>query len=160
VLIFERIEWPALFFFGGLFVLVGGLVETGVISATSEWILQYVTTTGTAIFAITWFSAIASGIVDNIPLTAAMIPLIQDMALSPAIDEYPLWWALSLGACLGGNMTSVGASANVVVLGILDREGNSISVIDFFKVGFFVMVITVSIGLFMLYLMFPEAVPW
>jgi Na+/H+ antiporter NhaD/arsenite permease-like protein len=160
ILIFERIEWPALFFFGGLFVLVGGLVETGVISQLAEWLLQYVTNTGTAIFVVASFSALASGIVDNIPLTAAMIPLIKNMALSPSIDEYPLWWALSLGACLGGNMTSVGASANVVVLGILDREGHSISFVDFFKIGVIITFVTVSIGIIMLYIMFPEAAPW
>lgn len=158
-LIFEKIEWTALFFFGGLFILVGGLVETGVISAVAHWIVSMITDTGGAMIAIIWFSAIASGIVDNIPLTAAMIPLIQEMGQNPSIHTYPLWWALSLGACLGGNMTAIGSSANVVVLGILEREGQGISFVEFFKVGIWVMMLTVFIGMIILFLMFPAYLP-
>ena len=153
--IFEKIEWTALFFFGGLFVLVGGLINTGVITDISLFMLDYVHTTGEAMFIIAWFSAIASAIVDNIPLTAALIPLIQDIgAESSAINIYPLWWALSLGACLGGNGTAIAASANVVVLGISDREGIKITFYDFLKIGLLVLFVTVAIGLGMLYIMF------
>ena len=117
--------------------------------------LDYVHTTGEAMFIIAWFSAIASAIVDNIPLTAALIPLIQDIgAESSAINIYPLWWALSLGACLGGNGTAIAASANVVVLGISDREGIKITFYDFLKIGMLVLFVTVAIGLGMLYIMF------
>jgi len=150
--IFEKIEWPALFFFGGLFVIVGALVETGVISDIAIFLIAHVNTTGEAMFIIAWFSAFASAIVDNIPLTAALIPLIHDMGAT--MDIYPLWWALSLGACMGGNGTAIAASANVVVLGIADREGIKISFMDFLKIGMLVLVVTVAVGLGMLYLMY------
>lgn len=153
--IFEKVEWTALFFFGGLFVLVGGLVETGVINDLALMMTSSLTDTGEAMFVIAWFSAIASAIVDNIPLTAALIPLIQDIGLNTTtIDIYPLWWALSLGACLGGNGTAIAASANVVVLGIAEREGIKITFFDFLKIGMFVLFVTVAIGLGILYIMF------
>jgi len=142
--IFEKIEWPALFFFGGLFVVVGALVQTGVIATVAEFVVENVHSEGEAILIIAWFSAIASAIVDNIPLTATLIPLIQDM--SGAMNIYPLWWALSLGACLGGNGTVIGASANVVVLGIAARNGHTISFVEFLKVGMLVLFVTVAIG--------------
>ncbi|WP_292386340.1 ArsB/NhaD family transporter [Methanoculleus sp. UBA430] len=142
--IFEKIEWPALFFFGGLFVVVGALVQTGVIASVAQFVVENVHSEGEAILIIAWFSAIASAIVDNIPLTATLIPLIQDM--SGSMDVYPLWWALSLGACLGGNGTVIGASANVVVLGIAARNGFTISFVEFLKVGMLVLFVTVAIG--------------
>ncbi len=143
--ILERIEWTAIFFFIGLFILVGSLVETGVIQRTAEWIMGYIGNTGEALVIITWFSALSSAIVDNIPLTAAMIPLIK--AMGGTMNVYPLWWALSLGACLGGNGTAIGASANVVVIGIAAREGIRISFMDFLKVGVVIMMVTVAIGM-------------
>ncbi len=142
--IFEKIEWPALFFFGGLFIIVGALEETGTIAQVAKWVLNHVHTSGEALLAITWFSAFSSAIVDNIPLTAAMIPLIKHMGTS--MDVYPLWWALSLGACLGGNGTAIGASANVVVIGIAEREGIRITFGDFLKVGMVIMIVTVATG--------------
>ncbi|MHC1630423.1 MAG: ArsB/NhaD family transporter [Methanoculleaceae archaeon] len=151
-LIFERVEWGTLFFFGGLFVVVGALVETGVISDISGFLVTRINSTSDAMFLIAWFSAFSSAIVDNIPLTAALIPLIHDM--SGTIDPYPLWWALSLGACLGGNGSAIGASANVVVIGIAERENIRITFFDFLKMGMLIMVVTVSVGLGLLYLMF------
>jgi Na+/H+ antiporter NhaD/arsenite permease-like protein len=150
--IFEKIEWTALFFFAGLFVIVGALVNTGIIEMISLYMIDMVSTPFEAMFIITWFSAIASAIVDNIPLTAALIPLIHDM--SATMDVYPLWWALSLGACMGGNGTAIAASANVVVLGVAAREGISISFMEFLKVGMVVLVITVAVGFVMLCAMF------
>ncbi|HQC34251.1 MAG TPA: ArsB/NhaD family transporter [Methanoculleus sp.] len=150
--IFEKIEWPALFFFGGLFVIVGALVETGVIASIASVMVENVGSTGEAMFIVTWFAAIASAIVDNIPLTAAMIPLIHD--LGTTMDVYPLWWSLALGACLGGNGTAIGASANVVVIGIAEREGIGITFIDFLKVGMLVLFVTVGVGFGMLWLTF------
>jgi len=147
--ILEKVEWTAIFFFIGLFILVGALVQTGVIDRTARWIMGYIDNTGEALLIITWFSAIASAVVDNIPLTAAMIPLIK--AMGSSMDIYPLWWALSLGACLGGNGTAIGASANVVVIGIAAREGVKISFMDFLKVGAIVMAVTVAVGLGMLW---------
>jgi len=150
--IFEKIEWPALFFFGGLFVVVGALVQTGVIASVAEFVVENVHSEGEAILIIAWFAAIASAIVDNIPLTATLIPLIQGM--SGSMDIYPLWWALSLGACLGGNGTVIGASANVVVLGIAARNGFTISFVEFLKVGMLVLFVTVAIGTAFLWLSF------
>jgi len=148
--ILEKIEWPALFFFGGLFIIVGALVETGLISQVAGFVVAHVHTTGEAMILIAWFAAFASAIVDNIPLTATLIPLINDMGTS--MDVGPLWWALSLGACLGGNGTAIGASANVVVIGIAEREGINISFVDFLKIGLVVLVVSVAIGLGILWL--------
>ncbi|NJE09050.1 transporter [Thermococcus sp. M39] len=148
--IFEKIEWPALFFFGGLFIIVGALEETGTIAKVAEWVLTHIHTQGQALLVITWFSAFSSAIVDNIPLTAAMIPLIKHMGAS--MNVYPLWWALSLGACLGGNGTAIGASANVVVIGIAEREGIKITFGEFLKVGMVIMVVTVAIGVGILWI--------
>ncbi|AIF70319.1 transporter [Palaeococcus pacificus DY20341] len=142
--ILEKIEWPALFFFGGLFIIVGSLEETGVILQVAQWMISHIHSQGGALFVISWFSAFASAIVDNIPLTAAMIPLIKNMGAS--MNIYPLWWALSLGACLGGNGTAIGASANVVVIGIAEREGIKITFGDFLKVGAIIMTLTVAVG--------------
>jgi Na+/H+ antiporter NhaD/arsenite permease-like protein len=151
-MILEKIEWPALFFFGGLFIVVGALVQTGVTAAIADGVVGTVGTTGEAMILITWFAADASAIVDNIPLTAAMIPLIQD--LGGTMDIYPLWWALSLGACLGGNGSAIGASANVVVLGVSEREGITITFLYFLKLGLLVMGVTVAVGLGILRVMF------
>ncbi|WP_067051342.1 ArsB/NhaD family transporter [Methanofollis ethanolicus] len=150
--IFEKIEWPALFFFGGLFIVVGALVETGLISQLASFVIGHVDSTTEAMIIIAWFAAFASAIVDNIPLTATLIPLITEMGQT--MDVYPLWWALSLGACLGGNGTAIAASANVVVIGIAEREGVSITFMDFLKMGMLVLVITVAAGLGVLLLMY------
>ncbi|CCJ35308.1 permease [Methanoculleus bourgensis MS2] len=150
--IFEKIEWPALFFFGGLFIVVGALVETGMIAALAEFVVSNVHSQGEAMLIIAWFAALASAIVDNIPLTATLIPLIHDMGAS--MDTYPLWWALSLGACLGGNGTAIGASANVVVVGIAARNEIPITFVDFLKVGMLVLFVTVGIGSALLWLRF------
>ncbi|MEO2151312.1 MAG: ArsB/NhaD family transporter [Thermococcus sp.] len=140
----EKVEWATLFFFGGLFILVGALVETGVIAQVANWMMNHIHSESEAIFLISWFSAFASAVVDNIPFTATMIPLIK--AMGTTLNTYPLWWALSLGACLGGNGTAIGASANVVVIGIAHREGIEITFADFLKVGMVVMISTVALG--------------
>jgi Na+/H+ antiporter NhaD/arsenite permease-like protein len=150
--ILEKIEWPALFFFGGLFIVVGALVETGVIASLATFVVSNVSSTGEAMLIIAWFAAFASAIVDNIPLTATLIPLINGMG--GAMDIYPLWWALSLGACLGGNGSAIGASANVVVLGIAERNRIKISFIEFLKVGMVILVVTVAVGTMILWVKF------
>ncbi|WP_458412424.1 ArsB/NhaD family transporter [Schinkia sp. CFF1] len=139
--VFHSVEWVTIFFFAGLFTLVGGLVDAGIIKSLAAKALEL--TNGhipTAAILILWVSGIASAFIDNIPFVATMIPLIQDMAVgmglsvdSPQINA--LWWALSLGACLGGNGTLIGASANVIVAGIAAREGNGFSYMDFLKIG-------------------------
>jgi Na+/H+ antiporter NhaD/arsenite permease-like protein len=149
--IFREIEWTALFFFGGLFIVVGALVQTGLISDAASVIAGSLGASGSnGILIIAWFSALASAFVDNIPLTATMIPLIQD--LGTAMDVSDLWWALSLGACLGGNGTAIGASANIVVLGIAEENDIAITFKEFIKMGMPVLFVTVGIGSFLLLL--------
>jgi Na+/H+ antiporter NhaD/arsenite permease-like protein len=128
------IEWPTLFFFVGLFVLVGGLEERGAI----EEIAQAVgTVTGgdrsAELLGIAWVSAIGSAIVDNIPFTATMIPVVEQ--LQGGADDDAYWWALSLGACFGGNATLVAAAANVAAAGMAQRAGVPIGFLTFLKVG-------------------------
>ncbi len=148
--ILEKVEWTTLFFFGGLFLIVGSLVETGFIGQIAQWITSHVHTEGEAMLVIAWFSALASAVIDNIPFTATMIPIIK--AMEASLNTYPLWWALSLGACLGGNGTAIGASANVVVIGIAAREDIRITFMDFLKMGILVMVLTVVVGVGILWL--------
>lgn len=133
------IEWTTLFFFFGLFITVEAVVEVGLIEIVADAALQL---TGgnlklTSILLI-WFSAIASGIVDNIPYTATMIPLVT--SLGQAMPADPLWWSLALGACLCGNLTLVGAAANVVVASIAEKSGHPISFKHFFRYGVIVTI--------------------
>lgn len=150
---FRSVEWPTLFFFIGLFVLVGGLVETGIISMVAEWVVHL--TGGNALSAsmlILWLSALASAFIDNIPLVATMIPMIRDMG-SMGLDHLePLWWSLALGACLGGNGTLIGASANLIAAGMSAKEGEPISFVRYLKYGLPLMVITILISSVYIYL--------
>ncbi|MEK6745147.1 MAG: ArsB/NhaD family transporter [Nitrospirota bacterium] len=156
--ILAEIEWPTIFFFMGLFIIVGGVVKVGLIKSLS---LQMLALTDGNLFAtsmiIIWFSAFASAIVDNIPYVATMNPLIIEMAqqLWPNLsgvqllqhpDLMPLWWSLALGACLGGNATAIGASANVIVIGMAEKAGKRISFLKFMAYGVPVMVLTVAIS--------------
>lgn len=139
--VYYAVEWGTIFFFAGLFTIVGGLVEVGVINSMAKGLLEL--TEGhipTAAIMILWVSGIASAFIDNIPFVAAMIPLIQDMAVgmnyTPTSSEIEvIWWSLSLGACLGGNGTLFGASANIIVAGLAAKEGNRFSYLDFLKIG-------------------------
>lgn len=147
--VLKSVEWETIFFFVGLFIMVGGLVELGVIKLLSEKILEV--TRGNLILTgnlILWFSGLLSGVVDNIPYVATMIPLVKGIqaTLSDPAAADPLWWALSLGACLGGNLTLVGASANVVSAGIAARNGHPISFVRFTKYGLGVGVLTLLIS--------------
>lgn len=155
----HQVEWSVLLFFAGLFVMVKGVEEAGLLELAA---INAVELTGgnlaSATFVILWLSAIASAIVDNIPFTATMIPIVQSMSSNPAVasqiastGENPLWWALSLGACLGGNATLVAASANVVVAGISERMGYPISFREFFKYGAPITFITVLLSGVLLY---------
>jgi len=141
---FSRIEWLAIFFFAGLFVLVGALVETGVIKMLAAEAVKLTNGNLTAsAMLILWMSAIASAFIDNIPFVATMIPLIKDMGTMGITDLTPLWWALSLGACLGGNGTLVGASANVVVASMAAQRGHKISFLKFMAIAFPLMLISI-----------------
>jgi len=144
----QVVEWPVIFFFIGLFVVVGALEETGVIEKVAAWSLEM--TGGNKVatgMLILWLSAVASSFVDNIPFVATMIPLIQDMGrLGGITDLNFLWWSLSMGACLGGNGTIIGASANVVVIGMAEKMGEKISFLGFMKVGFPLMLMSIVIA--------------
>ncbi len=142
-----EIEWPTIFFFISLFILVGALEDVGVIHFLAEKMLHL--TRGdiflTAML-ILWGSAIASAFLDNIPFVATMIPLIASIGQMSSMSITPLWWALALGACLGGNGTLVGASANVIASGMLEKQGFKLSFVEYMKVGFPVMLVSVAIS--------------
>ena len=140
------VEWSTILFFIGLFVVVGGLNSTGIISAAANWLLALIDNNlVVAMMLILWASAILSAFLDNIPFVAAMIPLIMTMGDS-GMNIMPLWWALSLGACLGGNGSLIGASANVVLAGIGAKNGHPITFAKFLKVGFPLMLISIVIS--------------
>ena len=161
------VEWKTIFFFIGLFVLVGGLVKVGVIRYLADQLVAV--TRGNlagSTMAVLWGSAILSAAVDNIPYVAAMNPLIVDLArsLHPDISDYatlvhqpdiiPLWWALALGACLGGNGTLIGASANVVIVDLARKAGYRITFWQFFKFGFPVMLGSITLSAVYLWMIF------
>lgn len=153
VKVLSKIEWPAIFFFGGLFILVGALVETGVIRMLAA---EAIKATGgdveaTAIL-ILWMSAFASAFIDNIPFVATLIPLIQDMGQMGLTNLDPMWWSLALGACLGGNGTLIGASANVVVASMSAQRGRPISFLGFMKVALPIMTFTIIISNIYIYI--------
>jgi len=156
--VLAEVEWPTIFFFMGLFIIVGGVAKVGLIKWMS---LQMLDLTQGNMFAtsmvIMWFSAFASEIVDNIPYVATMNTLVMDMAkeLWPNLsgtqllhhpDLMPVWWSLALGACLGGNGSAIGASANVIVVGMSERIDRKITFLKFMLYGMPVMIITVAIA--------------
>lgn len=151
--VLSKIEWLAIFFFAGLFILVGALVETGVIKmlAAEAVALTQGSVEATAIL-ILWMSAIASAFIDNIPFVATMIPLIKDMGQMGLSNLEPMWWSLALGACLGGNGTLIGASANVVVASLAAQHGRQISFIGFMKVAFPCMILSIILSTAYVYL--------
>jgi len=161
----HNVEWPVIFFFIGLFVLVGSLEKVGVIEAIAAAALDV---TGGAMLPtamlILWMSGIASAFVDNIPFVATMIPLIKNMGqmmgvTDPAALNF-FWWSLSLGACLGGNGTIIGASANVVVIGMAEKRGSRITFVKFFVIAFPLMIMSLVLASAYMYLwfIFPETI--
>jgi Na+/H+ antiporter NhaD/arsenite permease-like protein len=145
----REVEWPTLLFFVGLFVLVGGLEVTGFIGRIAELLIDIGGSPALTAMLVMWGSAIASGIVDNIPFTATMIPVIQEFAQAEGLSEAevrPLWWALAIGADFGGNFTLIGASANVVVAGMSERAGRKISFVKFMAYGIPVTLISLVVA--------------
>jgi Na+/H+ antiporter NhaD/arsenite permease-like protein len=132
----KEIEWSTLFFFVGLFILVDAIVATGIVGTFADGLAEATAgNAAVAAIALLWFSGFASAIVDNIPYTATAIPVVERL-IGSGMHTDALWWCLSLGACLGGNMTIIGASANVVVANMADRAGYRITFIQFFRYGF------------------------
>jgi Na+/H+ antiporter NhaD/arsenite permease-like protein len=151
----KDVEWPTLAFFAGLFVMVGGLVATGVIDRIARAAADAIE--GRLLLAsmvLVWASAALSAIVDNIPYVATMTPIVEELVSSNSHHSAKevLWWALALGADLGGNATAIGASANVVVLGIAERNGERISFWQFTRYGIVVTLVTIAISTVYLWL--------
>ncbi len=143
--ILQHVEWSTLMFFVGLFIAVEGVVAAGLIDMAAAWLIELtggnlrVTT-----LSLLWFSAVASGIVDNIPYATTMLPIVE--ALGEVMPVMPLWWALALGADLGGNLTLVGASANVVAASIAERSGHKLTFGMFLRYGVVTVIVSLSIS--------------
>ncbi|WP_251212356.1 SLC13 family permease [Adlercreutzia murintestinalis] len=152
-----QVEWTTLVFFAGLFIIVGAMTATGVIDMLADWLVNV---TGGNVFltmlVLLFGSAIISAFLDNIPFVATMIPILLALG-ADGMDVTPLWWAVSLGACLGGNGTLIGASANVVLSDISRKNGHTITFAQYFKTGFPLMLMTVCIAAVYLVLRFPPA---
>ena len=152
--VFHEVDWTTLIFFAGIFIIIGGAEESGMIDILSKGALGI---TGgepwTTFFVVIWLSAIASAFVDNVPFAATMIPVIstltQNESISAAFGGFainPLWWALALGAGLGGNGTLIGSSAGIIAVGLAEKQGYTITFNRFFKVGFPFMIFTTTIA--------------
>lgn len=151
---FREVEWNTIFFFIGLFVIIGAFEAAGGIKLMADWLLNV--TAGSqkvASFVILWASGILSGIIDNIPYTATMAPMIQEIQLQQGREfVLPMWWSLSLGACLGGNLTIIGAAANVIVSENSAKHGHPIQFLKFMKYGIIVVFISLSLSSIYIYL--------
>jgi Na+/H+ antiporter NhaD/arsenite permease-like protein len=152
--VFHEVDWTTLIFFAGIFIIIGGAEESGMIDILSKGALSI---TGgepwTTFFVVVWLSAVASSFVDNIPFAATMIPLVstlsQNESISAAFGGFsinPLWWALALGAGLGGNGTLIGSSAGIIAVGLAEKQGHIITFNRFLKIGFPFMIFTTAIA--------------
>lgn len=146
-----NVDWPTIFFILGFFVIVGAMTSTGAIHLLAQW---SVALTGKNVTALTmmvlWLSAIISAFLDNIPIVTAMVPFIKGIGAMTGISMVPLWWALALGGVLGGNGTIIGASSNIIVVGAARRNGYPITYLDYFKVAFPLMILSIVFSSFYL----------
>ena len=155
----HEVEWPTLIFFAFLFIVVGAAEDTGLIQVIAEWVRNMAAgNLITGILLIIWVSAIASALVDNIPFTATMLPIVAFLTESiPDAEGGILWWSLALGACLGGNATMIGASANVVTVGLAEKSGYEISFMRYIKICAIPTFITLVIAtLWIIYIDLPS----
>jgi len=144
--VLREVEWSTLFFFVGLFILVEAIVSVGIVGGFADWLARATEGDGAvAAIALLWFSALASAIIDNIPYTATAIPVVERL-VADGMAAQPLWWSLALGACLGGNLTIIGASANVVVANLAAREGHPIRFVEFLRYGAAVVAVSLVIS--------------
>jgi len=168
--ILADVEWPTIFFFIGLFIIIGGIVKVGLVEDMSRAMINVTNPQPDDMTLLSmvmlWFSAISSAVVDNIPFVATMNPLLIDMVHKVyGVDAgmatvnhiqhqamMPVWWSLALGACLGGNGSPIGASANVIVVGLSDKAGHKISFVQFLKYGLPVMFLTIALSTVYIYL--------
>ena len=154
--IFKEVEWNTIFFFIGLFIIIGGLEASGGIALMAKWLLNVTqgSQKATALL-ILWGSGLISGVIDNIPYTATMTPMIAEIQKVMGSDyAFPLWWCLSLGACLGGNLTIIGAAANVIVSETANTQGYSMSFMKFMKYGVVVVLTSLLLSSAYIYLRF------
>jgi Na+/H+ antiporter NhaD/arsenite permease-like protein len=143
----ERVEWSTIFFFVGLFVMVGGLEAQGVIDRIAELVSDV--TGGSRVgeaMTVMWGAAAGSALVDNIPFTAAMIPVVDELQAGTEGGDDALWWALALGACFGGNATVIAAAANVAATGVLERSGRHVSFLGFLAYGLPITVLSLVLA--------------
>ena len=162
----DAVEWTTIIFFAGLFIMIHGLEYMGLIEMIADLISDTISKASeenrlmVAILLLLWVSAIASAFIDNIPYTATMVPVVIQLASDPVLDLPlgPLAWALALGACLGGNGTIIGASANVVAAGLAEDSGDDISFNRFFRTGFPIMLLTLVIST--IYCVVRYAITW
>jgi Na+/H+ antiporter NhaD/arsenite permease-like protein len=152
---FGEVEWVTIFFFVGLFIVVTGIEHAGLLGILANWVVEFTggDMTVTAVM-ILWVSAVASAVVDNIPFVATMIPVIESMSstFGGGDNLNPLWWSLALGACLGGNGSLVGASANLIVAGFAERAGHRIKFLPFMMLAFPLMLLSIVIATLYVYL--------
>ena len=162
----EAVEWTTIIFFSGLFIMIGGLQYMGLIDSIADGISNTISRASpenrlmVAVLLLLWVSGVASAFIDNIPYTATMVPVVIELASDPSLGLSlgPLAWALALGACLGGNGTIIGASANVVAAGLAEESGNDISFNRFFKTGFPIMILTLFTST--VYVVVRYAIDW
>ena len=162
----DSVEWTTIIFFAGLFIMIHGLEYMGLIDAIATGISDTISQASeknrlmVAVLLLLWVSAIASAFIDNIPYTATMVPVVIELASDPDLNLQlgPLAWALALGACLGGNGTIIGASANVVAAGLAEEAGHDISFNTFFKTGFPIMLLSVALAT--VYCVVRYAIDW
>jgi Na+/H+ antiporter NhaD/arsenite permease-like protein len=153
--ILEDVEWGTLLFFASLFIVVGGLEKTDIVSLLAAELSSFVGTNELlAITTTLWVAAFASSFIDNIPFVAAFIPLLQSLTHEALVENSAVWWALALGAGFGGNGTAIGASPNIVATGIARKMGYRISFVEFTKIGFLVLLVTVAFANLTLYARF------
>lgn len=154
--VFKEIEWNTIFFFIGLFIIIGGLEASGGISLMARWLLDISqgSQNATAMI-ILWASGIISGVVDNIPYTVTMVPMLTQIQNIMGVEyAHPLWWCLSLGACLGGNFTIIGAAANVIVSETANSSGHRISFLEFMKYGAIISIVSLLFSTLYIYIRF------
>jgi len=145
--ILRDVEWGTLMFFGSLFIVVGALEKTGWMSLVAQGMSPVVSgNKALGVSAILWISSLASAFIDNIPFTASFIPVLTDLGKLSEVSVYPLWWALSAGAGLGGNGTIIGASANVIATGLAQARGVKITFMEFAKVGMVILLLTTAVA--------------
>lgn len=155
-LVLREVEWNTILFLIGLFIIIGGFEASGGIAAMARWLLDFTQGSQNATAMITlWASGILSGFIDNIPYTATMSPMLMQIQNTMGVEyTHPIWWCLSLGACLGGNMTIIGAAANVIVSEVASASGHNIPFMKFMKYGMLITFISLILGSFYIYFRF------